>query len=109
MNNPAAENAISASADIGGIVFKALPSFIIFDGFSVEPHLNLNLTHGSQPTRKGVRPDKGCRGRENQPQHSKDNRAQPPKQHPLNLKEGASITRKGDIVTNNIQNKYQLN
>ncbi|GBN43288.1 hypothetical protein AVEN_190658-1 [Araneus ventricosus] len=39
---------------------------------------NLNVTHGSQPTRKGVRPDKGCRGRENQPQHSKDNRAQPP-------------------------------
>ncbi|GBO16678.1 hypothetical protein AVEN_272207-1 [Araneus ventricosus] len=76
-------------------------------GRTPEPHLN--LTHGSQPTRKGVRPDKGCWGRENQPQHSKDNRAQPPKQHPLNLKEGASITRKGDIVTNNIQNKYQLN
>ncbi|GBN55307.1 hypothetical protein AVEN_58562-1 [Araneus ventricosus] len=37
MNNPAAENARSASADVGRIVFKASPSFIIFDdGFSVE-------------------------------------------------------------------------
>ncbi|GBM14033.1 hypothetical protein AVEN_209930-1 [Araneus ventricosus] len=37
MNNPAAENVLSASADVGGIVFKASPSFIIFDDrFSVE-------------------------------------------------------------------------
>ncbi|GBN35584.1 hypothetical protein AVEN_183897-1 [Araneus ventricosus] len=37
MNNPAVENAVSASADVGGIVFKASPSFIIFDDrFSVE-------------------------------------------------------------------------
>ncbi|GBM65858.1 hypothetical protein AVEN_248041-1 [Araneus ventricosus] len=37
MNNPAAENALSASADVGGIIFKASPSFIIFDEqFSVE-------------------------------------------------------------------------
>ncbi|GBO26142.1 hypothetical protein AVEN_229889-1, partial [Araneus ventricosus] len=37
MNNPAAENALSASPDVVGIVFKASPSFIIFDDrFSVE-------------------------------------------------------------------------
>ncbi|GBM59805.1 hypothetical protein AVEN_10014-1 [Araneus ventricosus] len=36
VNNPAAENALSASADVGGIAFKASPSFIFNDRFSVE-------------------------------------------------------------------------
>ncbi|GBN00087.1 hypothetical protein AVEN_225980-1 [Araneus ventricosus] len=37
MNNPAAENTLSASADVGGIVFKASSNFIIFDDhFSVD-------------------------------------------------------------------------
>ncbi|GBN00913.1 hypothetical protein AVEN_8383-1 [Araneus ventricosus] len=37
INNPAAENALSAPADVGGIVFKASPSFIIFaERFSVQ-------------------------------------------------------------------------
>ncbi|GBM50511.1 hypothetical protein AVEN_174030-1, partial [Araneus ventricosus] len=37
MKSPAAENSLSASADVEGIVFKALHSFIIFDDrFSVE-------------------------------------------------------------------------
>ncbi|GBO28697.1 hypothetical protein AVEN_123478-1 [Araneus ventricosus] len=37
MNNPAAENALSASTDVGGIVFKDSPNFIVFyDLFSVE-------------------------------------------------------------------------
>ncbi|GBN26605.1 hypothetical protein AVEN_53922-1 [Araneus ventricosus] len=31
MNNPAAENALSASADVGRFMFKASTSFIIFD------------------------------------------------------------------------------
>ncbi|GBO09306.1 hypothetical protein AVEN_20677-1 [Araneus ventricosus] len=37
MNNPAAENALSTSADGGRIAFKTSPSFIIFDDrFPVE-------------------------------------------------------------------------
>ncbi|GBM07158.1 hypothetical protein AVEN_15411-1, partial [Araneus ventricosus] len=37
MNNTAAENALSATTHVGGVVFKASPSFIIFaDRFSVE-------------------------------------------------------------------------
>ncbi|GBN79022.1 hypothetical protein AVEN_218254-1 [Araneus ventricosus] len=37
VNNPAAENALSASTDIGGMVFKVSPRFLIFDDlFSVE-------------------------------------------------------------------------
>ncbi|GBO19239.1 hypothetical protein AVEN_107075-1 [Araneus ventricosus] len=50
MNNPAAENALSASAHVEGIVLKASPSFIIFDDqFSVESnncnrYLRINAT-----------------------------------------------------------------
>ncbi|GBL81066.1 hypothetical protein AVEN_83141-1 [Araneus ventricosus] len=41
MNNPAAENFLSASADVEGIVFKAPPSFIKFDDrFSVSNNCN---------------------------------------------------------------------
>lgn len=37
MHNPAAENALLASADVKGIEFKVLPSFITFDDrFTIE-------------------------------------------------------------------------
>ncbi|GBO31407.1 hypothetical protein AVEN_127487-1 [Araneus ventricosus] len=42
MNNPAAENALSASAD-GGIVFKDSPNFTVFDDlFSLESNSSYN-------------------------------------------------------------------